>query len=175
MTDLDEIKLAKLAREMAMNIRNYKDIFADFDITEEDYYEIAKNSFYKKIKDQFTTEWNSTLSTEDRVRIGSLAYYEQLIPEITRRALDANEPLPAATEVGKLLAKTAGIGDPKVEKNTSERFVITINLGADTEGKEVIEHYNKSIAVDPNDIEVDAKLSRDIKARTKTIIKSNNT
>jgi hypothetical protein len=32
-----------------------------------------------------------------------------------------------------------------------DRFVITINLGADVDGKPVIEHYNKSLAVDAND------------------------
>ena len=32
----------------------------------------------------------------------------------------------------------------------SEMFSITINLGSDTDGKPVIEHYNKSIEVDPH-------------------------
>ena len=36
--------------------------------------------------------------------------------------------------------------DPKAENKPSERFVITINLGADTET------FNKSIAIDANDI-----------------------
>ena len=34
MKDLDEFTLAKLAREMAMNIRPYKPIFADYGIDE---------------------------------------------------------------------------------------------------------------------------------------------
>jgi hypothetical protein len=43
-------------------------------------------------------------------------------------------------------------------KGASERFTITINLGADTDGKPVIERYSKSLAVnaddvDPNDID----------------------
>jgi hypothetical protein len=32
-----------------------------------------------------------------------------------------------------------------------DRFVITINLGSDVDGKPVVEHYNKSIAVNVND------------------------
>ena len=55
MADLDEDAMAKLAREMAMDIRNYKDIFADFGISEEDYYEIAKTRFYMRAKEQFAT------------------------------------------------------------------------------------------------------------------------
>jgi hypothetical protein len=37
----------------------------------------------------------------------------------------------------------------------SERFVIQINLGADSNGKEIVERYSKSIAIDANDTEPD--------------------
>jgi len=33
-------------------------------------------------------------------------------------------------------------------KGVGERFIITINLGADADGKPVVEHYDKSIAID---------------------------
>ena len=67
--DLDEFALAKLAREMAMNIRPYKAVFEDFNISEEDYYEIAKNEFYIRAKEQFALEWNSALSVNERVKL----------------------------------------------------------------------------------------------------------
>jgi hypothetical protein len=156
MVDLDEIQLAKLAREMVMNIRNYKDIFADYGIDEDDYYRIAKNKYYKKIKDHFALEWNSALSTEDRLRLGSLAYLEQLTPVLTRRAMREDTPLAASTDVGKFLQKAAGVGEGKIDKTMAERFVITINLGADVEGKPVVEKYNKSVAVDANDAVIDS-------------------
>jgi hypothetical protein len=35
------------------------------------------------------------------------------------------------------------------------RFEITINLGADLDGKPVVEHYSKSIAIDANDTDPD--------------------
>lgn len=152
MAELDETMLAKLAREMAMNIRPYAQVFDDFGITETDYYEISKLEFYARAKEQFTLEWNATASTADRIKIGSLAYLEQILPALTRRALDLKEALPAATDVAKLLARNAGIGEAKSEaKGASERFVITINLGADLDGKPVVETYDKSIAVDTHD------------------------
>jgi len=146
MTDLDDVTLAKLAREMVMNIRNYQAVFTDFGISEEDYYEIEKNDFYKRVKEQFAQEWNSSLSTKDRLRIGSLAYLEQLLPAITRRALRAEESLAASTEVGKLLEKIGSVGEQKGEKPAGERFVININLGAD------VERFDEAIEVGTEEV-----------------------
>jgi len=152
MPDLDEFALAKLAREMAMAVRKYTDIFADFQITEEDYYLIEKNEFYARAKAQFALEWNSSLSATERVRVISAAYLEQVLPVLGAKATDRAENLGAATEVAKFLARNAGIGEGKTDaKSAAERFVITINLGADVDGRPVIERYDKSIAIDAND------------------------
>jgi len=153
MADLTENEMAALAREMVMGIRNYKLIFADFGIDEEDYYEIAKNETYKRIKDHFTLEWNATTSTQDRIRLQGAAGIEVIMPVVARRALDATTPLAEVIESAKFMAKVAGIGDTKANpQSASERFVITINLGADVDGKPVIEHFDKSVAPDANDI-----------------------
>jgi len=147
MPELDEFMLAKLAREMAMNVRPYKAIFQDFGIDETDYYLINKIEFYKRAKEQFTLEWNSSLSASERVKVISAAYLEQVLPVIGAKALNASENLGAQTDVAKFFARNAGIGEPKTDaKTAAERFVITINLGAD------VEKYDKSIAVDANDV-----------------------
>ena len=147
MADLDEFALAKLAREMAMNIRPYQAVFDDFGITEEEYYEILKIDFYRRAKEQFALEWNSALSVNERVKLISASYVEETLPVIGRRMLRETEPFASVIDAGKYLARNAGLGEPKTAANTSERFVITINLGADT-----VEHYDKSIAIDANDI-----------------------
>jgi len=135
MVDFDEIQMAKLARELVMNIRNYKETFTLFGIDENDYQIIEKNEYFRKVRDHIAIEWNSTLSTEERIRFINLAYYEQLSPVLARRAMAPDANLSASTDVGKLLMKGAGIGEAKSEKVATDRFVITINLGADTEGK----------------------------------------
>lgn len=142
---LDETALAKLAREIVMNIRNYKVVFADYGIDEEDYYEIEKNEFFKKVKEHFAQEWNSALSTKDRLEIEAQAYCEQLMPVATRRALDPETPLPAVNEVLKTLQKIA-TGEKSDGKAAADRFVISINLGGE------VETFNKAIAVDANDV-----------------------
>jgi hypothetical protein len=169
MTELDDIQMAALARELVMNIRNYKETFELFGIDENDYQQIEKNEYFRKVRDHIALEWNAMSSTDERIRLQHLAYLEKLSPVLARRAMLPDANLAASTDVAKIFMKGGGVGEARSEKNTAERFVITINLGADSEGKEVIEHYDKSIAVDPHDIALDAKLSADIKTRTKAI------
>jgi hypothetical protein len=139
--DLDDVALAKLARELVMNIRNYREIFADYGIDETDFYQIEKNEFFVKVKEQFAREWNSVGSTKDRVQVGSLAYFEQLLPVLTRRALRDDTNLAVANDVGKLLMKSAGMERGEGDKADAERFVIQINMGAD------VETFDKPIAI----------------------------
>lgn len=148
MADLDELTMAKLARELTWNIRNYKLVFKDYGIDENDYCEIEKNPFYRKIKEHYVLEWNSAISTADRIKLQGAAGVEAVMQVVAKRALAVTEPLASVIEGAKFLAKVAGIGETKIDpKAASDRFVITINLGAD------VEHYNKSIEINPNDID----------------------
>jgi hypothetical protein len=148
MTDLNEHEMAKLAREMVMCVRNYKAIFKDFGITEEDYYNLLNNEYYKKLKEHYTIEWNATTSTADRVKVHGQAGTEVLLPAVIKRALMPEEPMSSMIEALKMSAKIGGLGEAKGEqKNAADRFVITINLGADVNGKPVIEHYDKPIEI----------------------------
>lgn len=151
MAELNETTIAQLAREMVMNIRPYKVVFEDFGITEEAFYEIAKTEYYQRVKDHYTLEWNSALSAADRVRLISASFAEQGLTIMGQRMKDPTEPLTSALDTFKTFCKNAGIGvDNKAAPTASERFVITINLGADTE------HYNKSIEINPNDTDLPA-------------------
>ena len=143
----NETKLAKFAREIAMNIRNFDELLTDYEITREDYEEVEKIEFFRRIRDQFVIEWNSSASSEQRTRLIALHYAEQALPVIGQRAADRNEALPAAVDAAKFLTRTAGLTDAAGGSIPSqERFVITINLGAD------VEKFNKSIAVNPDDV-----------------------
>jgi hypothetical protein len=148
MPDMDEATLAKLAREMAMKVRDAHAIFADYGIDETQYYELStRHEFFKRAMEQFALEWNSTLSTADRVRVLSAAALEDALPMLGAR-MKSMEPLASVAEVAKLMARNAGIGaDAKSDAKSNERFVITINLG------DKQETYNKSIEVKPNDVD----------------------
>jgi hypothetical protein len=148
MPDLDEFAMARLAREIAMAIRPVLTVFEDFGITPEDYYLIEKNEFYKRCKEQFALEWNSTLSTADRVKITSAAGAEQGLLTVTKRMLNPQEPFPGVLDAFKTLCRNAGIGDPKQENKASERFQTTINIG------EEVKTFDKSLLPDTNVIEL---------------------
>jgi hypothetical protein len=171
MIDLDEPTLLKLAREMVMNIRPYKQVFADFGIDETDYYAIVKNPYYIKAHEHLTQEWNATTSTADRIKSKSLAGLEVLLPKMIARAGSPTEHLSDMIDAAKHLARNAGIGEPGKENKPSDRFIISINLGADTEGNPIIETYDKSIDVDAADtsIPVPVKPSR---GRPKKVIEN---
>jgi hypothetical protein len=63
-------------------------------------------------------------------------------------------------EAYKELRNTAAVG-ADAEGRSGDRFIISIVLNSD-EGTNIVEHYNKSIAVDPNDTDPnDIKISMD--------------
>lgn len=149
MPNFDEATLARLARDMALNVKNVHAIFAEYDINEQLYYELlAHNDFFRRLRNQYKDDWHTSVSTAERIKVGSLASLEVLLPLATERAQNEEhpEPLASITNLCNVLTKTAGLGDSKDTPNASERFVITINLGADTET------FNKSIEVNPNDV-----------------------
>jgi hypothetical protein len=124
--------LAALAREVAMDIKVLPDILKHYKLTEETYIDICKVPFYKRALEVATIEWNSALSTHERLRIEAAASLEDALPGLSARMNNKDETLPAATEVGKLFAKIAGIGEPeRGGAAATEKFTITINLGAD--------------------------------------------
>lgn len=145
MIDMDETTMAALAREIAMAIRDHEVIFAEYEISPEDYYEISKIDFFRRAKEHFALQWNSAMSSAERARLIAAAYSEQMLPMVTKRSMRETEPLAACIEGLKLVSKIAGLGEGQAEAPKSDRFTITINLGADQEV------YDKSIAVDPND------------------------
>lgn len=138
---LDEFRLAKLAREIAMSIRPVPAILQDYGLDETAFYEITKNAFFIRAKEQFALEWNSALSVNERVKLISASFLEQALPKLGGRMM-GDEPLAAATDVAKLFARNAGLGDIKAEQKNNERFQITINLGAD---KEI---YDKAVTIE---------------------------
>jgi hypothetical protein len=65
--------------------------------------------------------------------------------------LDANASPKHRIDASKTLDTFAANGPEAAP--AGDRFIITINLGTDVSGAEVVEHYNKSIAINPDDVD----------------------
>lgn len=125
------VEMAKLAREIAMDIKETHVILREFNLTQTQYdYLSEHNSFFRNALEAAAVEWHSPLSTKERVAVAAAAILEDSLPTLGARMQNRGEGLPGVTEAAKLFAKLAGIGErehggPPV----GERFVINIDLG----------------------------------------------
>lgn len=127
------VELAKLAREVAMDIKDLAVVLEHYKLTREQYDQLAQhNEFFKQALHVSIIEWNSALTTPERIKLESAAILEDALPRLGARMANAAEGLPGVVEAAKLFAKIAGLGEK--EQGTSapgERFTINIDLGGD--------------------------------------------
>ena len=127
----DELTIVKLAREIAMDLRPIEDIVESLGISSPEWDAIQALPVFQDRVRTATEEWQSGMNTSERVRMKSLAFVEEALPEFFARAHDPKEGLAAKTEVLKTISKFAGIGGSVDGAGSGERMVVTINLGAD--------------------------------------------
>ena len=125
-------KLTQLANDLAKEARDKKDVLADYNLSEEEYYEIEQIPYFKRALDAATLAWHAPINTKARLEMGSQTYLETIIPSIAKGALDEKQPLNARTDAARFLAKVGGVGEKEQSANESaEKFLIQINIGAD--------------------------------------------
>jgi hypothetical protein len=128
----DDLRLIRLAREIAMDIREVDDIIKLHGLSVIEFDAIKKNPRFQSLLSSEVVAWQSAINTSERVKLKSGAMIEEWLPELYSRMNDRNEALMAKLKGGELLAKLAGYGVPDVkESNVGDRLTITINLGAD--------------------------------------------
>jgi hypothetical protein len=130
---LSPVELAKLARDMAMDIKERCVVLKDFKLNETQYdFLEANNEFYKAALHAACIEWHAPLSTQERIRVEAAAILEDSLPGLGSRMQSKAEGLPGVIEAAKLFAKVAGVGEREAGVgNSGERFTINIDLGGD--------------------------------------------
>jgi hypothetical protein len=123
--------LMRLVREVAMDIRTLDDILKSHNVSREAWEELSSNPQFQTRLFSACEEWNSAGNTADRVKIKSLAFIEEALPEFYSRAHSDTETLSSKVEILKTVAKFAGIGGTVDGAITGERLSVVINLGAD--------------------------------------------
>lgn len=133
---MDATRLAKLARELVMNIREKAVVLKEYGLTDTQFQShIADNPFFQRVLENYTIEWNGALSTHQRLRVQAATALEESLLGIAVRMNSKDEALPAVVETAKLFAKIAEVGEPAKTAGHGEKFSITINLGEDTKLK----------------------------------------
>lgn len=123
--------LLKLAREIAMDMRPIAEVLKTHGVTDSEWESISATPRFRDYLRNFIEEWQSATNTPERVKLKSMAFVEEALPEFFARAHDPNEPLNAKTEVLKSIARFAGVGANIEGAVSGEKFSVTINLGSD--------------------------------------------
>lgn len=126
-------ELAKLARELAMDVKERASVLREYNLSETQYEFLeANNEFFKAALHAACVEWHAPLSTQERIKVEAAAILEDSLPGLGARMQNKGEGLPGVVEAAKLFAKVAGVGEREAgAPNLGERFTINIDLGGD--------------------------------------------
>jgi hypothetical protein len=125
--------LVRLAREIAIDHYPLETILERYQVSTEQWETIKVSPRFTALLEVETADWHGALNTNERTKLKAAAMIEDFLPEAHARMHDASETLPSKTELAKLVAKIAGMGE-RTDINgvgSSEKFSVTINLGAD--------------------------------------------
>jgi len=127
------MKIVKVAREIAMGLRDVPDILKAHGITPKEFTRIRTNPYFNSVFTTELTAWSAAGNTPERVKLKSASMIEEWLPELYRSLHDKSESLTSRVKAGELAAKLAGMGqyDAKLEASSADRVQITINMGAD--------------------------------------------
>ena len=128
----DHLTFLRLAREIAMDIHPLEDILSAHGIDQTRWETISAAPNFQNLLRGEVEAWNSATNTAERVRLKSLAFVEEALPEFYARAHDQKEPLNSRVEILKTVAKFAGVGGSSMDGvSVGEKLLVTINLGND--------------------------------------------
>lgn len=145
----DDIKLVKLARGIAMGIKELPDILFDNGLTLREFDEIRQLGHFNQILAAECKAWEGASNTSERVKVKAGSLIEEYLPELYARLNDRNEPFMAKMKAFEQLTKLAGFGERDLPSmgTPGDKVSVIINLGADTKlvyrkelPQKVIEH-----------------------------------
>lgn len=148
--DLTPAQMAKLAREVVIQIREIPDILPQFGITPSQYDRLIQHPSYKRILEAISIDWNAATNTEARIKLNAAAILEDNLHVLGGRMGSDDEPLREVIEAGKLFSRLAGLaGDQESHVGGEGKFVINIDLGQDTKLRFEKETGSKKVEVLP--------------------------
>lgn len=123
-----------LARDLAMEMYDEPVLLKKHGISEAQYATLKTVPYFINTLKSMAEEWHGTTNSQQRLAMQTSIGLEEVLPDVIARAKVRNEPLQGVAQLVKVLAEICGAaGSNRQQAPASERFKITINLGADTE------------------------------------------
>lgn len=116
-----------------MDLNEVQTILDNNQIDQSRWETIQKDPRFVRLLESEIAAWGAAGNTAERTKLKAGMLIEEWLSEANARIHDKSEPLPAKTEVVKVLAGIAGMGKDRGENSGGmggERFSVTINLGA---------------------------------------------
>jgi hypothetical protein len=130
-TNLSELTILKLARQIALNIQPLETILKTYEVSGDEWETIRNHPLFQRVLQQQTEAWEAAENTHERVKLKAASMVEEYLPELYRKLHDPNESLNSKIEGAKLARDLAGMGKNSVDAaGVGEKFTVTINLGS---------------------------------------------
>ncbi len=120
--------VAKIAREIAIDLFRVDQILASVGVTDKEWKVIREMPEFDRLVHSYREEWLSAKNTEERVRVKTAVIIEQALPELDRRLHLPGEPLSAKVELLKTLGKLAGQGFSQAPNAGEGKAQVTISI-----------------------------------------------
>lgn len=123
--------MLKLARELAIDMQPVEKIQEHLGLTNAQLERFKVHPEFLRYLHDAMSEWNSAASTPERVKLKSMHFVEEALPELFARAHDPREPLSAKVTLIQTIAKLGGMGGTADGVVSGEKLSVIINLGGD--------------------------------------------
>ena len=123
--------MLKLARELALDMQPVEKIQENLGVGNAQLERFKTHPEFLRYLHDAMSEWNSAASTPDRVKLKSMHFIEEALPEFFARAHDPREPLAAKTRLLETIGRFAGMGGTADGVVSGEKLSVVINLGGD--------------------------------------------
>lgn len=130
---LEETRLVKLAREIAMDLHPLEKILEVHAVSKEDFERLKVTPYFCRLLGAEIGAWQTAGNTQERVKLKAGAMIEEFLPGLYARMIDPKEDLMKAVKAAELATKLAGLGVSEARTiDPNDRISITINLGEDS-------------------------------------------
>jgi hypothetical protein len=127
---IDERRMRIIAREIALDFHPIENILSTYKITEREWNGLQRNPRFATLLREAVEQWNSALSTKERVELKALGLIEANLETAQEMLVDKSEPASARVEMMKTIARIAKVGEKEnMGDSAGQRVNITINMG----------------------------------------------